>query len=324
MLRIWSERPVPPQFVPMLDGVQVMVGALNAESEASIAAFEPRAVIASARTRFDGAFAVRFPTVRVISRTGIGVDNVVVSEVTAHGVAVCNTPDSPTISTAEHAVTMMLAVAKHIKQSDIELRRGGNRDYFSEFDGTEVCGLTLGLVGIGRIGRRVLRVAQALEMRVVVYDPAVSHEQANELGCERAARLEDLLGTADIVSLHVPLTDATRNLIDAERMARMKRGAYLINTARGGLVDHDALLQALESGQIRGAGLDVFPVEPPDPSDPLLQRADVIVTPHIAGATQASKDRLWSAAITHALQVLRGERPIHLVNPEVWPHLRTG
>src|SRR5262249_51818271 len=131
------------------------------------------------------------------------------------------------------------------------------------------------------------------------------------------------LRSADIVSLHIPLSDETRNIINAERLATMKPGSYLVNAARGALVDQAALLAALESGHLHGAGLDVFPNEPPDPKSPLLQRDDVIATPHVAGATQASKDRLWSQAIAQVLQVLRGERPPHLANPEVWPLIQS-
>jgi D-3-phosphoglycerate dehydrogenase len=323
MHRLWSERAVPSKFVPLLEGVAVTCGAAGAAREHVFDTVgDAQAVIASSLSRYDGAFADRFPAVRAICRTGIGVDNVAVPDMTARGVAVCNAPDAPTISTAEHAVTLMLAVLKHVKQADQAIRQGGQRDHFSEFRGEEANGRTLGLVGFGRVGRRVAHVAQALGMHVLVYDPALSSDVVGGLGCEWVARLEDLLGRADVVSLHMPLSDATRNVINAERLSCMKPGAYLINTARGGLVDMDALLAALESGRLGGAGLDVFPKEPPDPSLPLLQRSDVIATPHIAGATQASKDRLWHAAITQALQVLRGERPPHLVNPEVWPHLR--
>ena len=321
--RLWSERPVPQKFAALLEGVAVTCGDVAVGSDHILDTVgDAQAVIASSLSRYDGSFADRFPNVRVICRTGIGVDNVAVPEMTARGVAVCNAPDAPTISTAEHAVTLMLAVVKHVKRADLAIRQGGQRDHFSEFRGEEVNGRMLGLVGFGRVGRRVAHVAQALGMHVLVYDPALSSDVVGSAGCEWVVRLEDLLARADVVSLHVPLTDATRNVINAERLSCMKPGAYLINTARGGLVDMDALLAALESGRLGGVGLDVFPKEPPDPSLSLLQRSDVIATPHIAGATQSSKDRMWQAAITQALQALHGERPPHLVNPEVWPHLR--
>lgn len=156
-------------------------------------------------------------------------------------------------------------------------------------------------------------------MRVTAYDPLIPAEQAAALGVELAPTLDVLLAAADIVSLHLPLTPATRHLINAARLAQMKPGAILINAARGGLVEEAALLAALERGHLQGAGLDVFDREPPAPDHPLLQRLDVVATPHIAGATIAGKDRVWQVAIQQALQVLRGERPPHLLNPEVWP-----
>jgi D-3-phosphoglycerate dehydrogenase len=161
--------------------------------------------------------------------------------------------------------------------------------------------------------------ALALEMTVIGFDPFISAERAHEIGVELVSTLEEVLSVADIVSLHVPLTPETQGIISAERLARMKPGAILINAARGGLVDEAALLGALESGHLWGAGLDVFVSEPPAADHPLLARDDVVATPHIASATNAGKDRMWQAAIIQALQVLEGERPAHLVNPEVWP-----
>lgn len=324
MYRIWCERELPPQCAYLLDGVAIAVSTAGAAPEAALSTVaEAQAVIASSRVRYDGAFMDRFPTVRVIARTGIGLDNVSIPDATARHVAVCYTPDAPTISTSEHTVALMLAAVKHLKRCDRDLRRGQKKDFFTDYQGIEVYGLQLGLVGLGRIGKRVAKIAAAFGMTVKAHDPGVSAEQAHELGVELVPTLEDVLRSADIVSLHIPLTDETRNLLNAERLALMKPGSYLVNAARGGLVDQAALLDALESGHLHGAGLDVFPHEPPDPQSPLLQRDDVIATPHIAGATPASKDRLWSSAITQALQVLRGERPRHLANPEVWPPMQS-
>jgi D-3-phosphoglycerate dehydrogenase len=320
MYRIWCERELPSRSAHLLDGVAIAASRAGAAPDSGLSSVAgAQAVIASARVRYDGAFMDQFPTVRVIARTGIGLDNISLSDATARRVAVCYTPDAPTISTSEHAVALMLAAAKHLKRSDRELRRGGKSDFFSDYQGIELFGLQLGLVGLGRIGRRVAKIALALGMRVKAHDPAVLEEGARGLGVELAPKLEDVLRSADIVSLHLPLTDETRNILNSERLALMKPGSYLVNAARGGLVDQAALLAALESGHLHGAGLDVFPNEPPDPKSPLLQRDDVIATPHIAGATQASKDRLWSEAISQVLQVLRGERPPHLANPDVWP-----
>jgi D-3-phosphoglycerate dehydrogenase len=199
------------------------------------------------------------------------------------------------------------------------LRCSEKINFHSEYNGLELYERRLGLIGMGRIGSRVAKIALALGMSVVGFDPFISAERANELGVELAPTLEAALHTADIVSLHLPLTPETRGLINAERLAQMKPGAILINAARGGLVDEAALFDALESGHLWGAGLDVFDPEPPSADHPLLARDDVIATPHIASGTGVGQDRLWHTAITQALQVLRGERPPHLVNPEVWP-----
>ena len=172
---------------------------------------------------------------------------------------------------------------------------------------------------MGRIGSRVARFAQALEMIVIAYDPYLSPAVAAAAGVELTSSLETLLAVADVVSIHAPYSPETHHLFNAERFAQMKPGAYLINAARGGLVDEAALLSALESGHLAGAGLDVFDPEPPPANHPLLQRDNVIASGHVAGATQASKDRLIEGAIQQALNVLRGERPPFLLNPEVWP-----
>jgi D-3-phosphoglycerate dehydrogenase len=161
-------------------------------------------------------------------------------------------------------------------------------------------------------------------MKVIAFDPYISAERAGQLGVELLSTIEAVLRAADIVSLHLPLTTETQQLMNIERFAQMKPGAIFINAARGGLVDEAALLAALDNGHISGAGLDVFDKEPPPPDHPLLGRPDVVATPHIAGATEASKDRMWREAIAQALQLLRGQRPPNLVNPEVWSQFEKG
>lgn len=322
MHRIWFERAVPDKFLPLLEGQALPVGPASATPADPLSALRgAQAAIIGAKFRFDAAMFDQFPELRAVVRTGIGYDNIAVPDATARGVAVINVPDGPTISTAEHAVALLLAAVKHLKASDRDLRRGGNPDAYQNFDGLELYQRRLGLVGLGRIGRRVARVAQALDMIVLAYDPFITPEQAEALGVELAPTLDALLAAADVISLHAPLTAETRHLINARTLAQMKPGAYLINAARGGLVDEAALLAALESGHLRGAGLDVFDPEPPRPDHPLLLRDDVIGTGHVAGATPAGKDRLLEGALRQALQVLRGERPPHLVNPAVWPAL---
>jgi phosphoglycerate dehydrogenase-like enzyme len=177
----------------------------------------------------------------------------------------------------------------------------------------------LGLVGLGRIGGRLARMAGGIGMKVMAFDPYVDRSRAGQLGIQLADTLDQLLAWADVLSLHVPLTDATREMINAGALAKMKRGSILINCARGDLVDEGALLEALMNGHLAGAGLDVFQREPLPHDHPLLIHDNVIATPHVASATVAGKRRLWKMAIDQAIGVCRGERPPHLVNPDAWP-----
>jgi len=320
MPQIWFERPVPAKFLNLLEGQATVTGPASATPDQPLSALAGAEVaIVGSRFRFDGAFFDQFPLLRAVIRTGIGYDNVSLPDATARQVAVCNVPSGPTISTAEHAVALMLATVKRLKRADSDLRRGDGVDLYQAFDGIELYGRRLGLIGLGRIGSRVARIAQALEMIVIAYDPYLSPAQAAAAGVELSLSLATLLAAADVVSIHAPYTPETHHLFNAERFAQMKPGAYLINAARGGLVDEAALLSALESGHLAGAGLDVFDPEPPAPDHPLLLRDDVIATGHLAGATQASKDRLIEGAILQALNILRDERPPYLLNPEIWP-----
>ncbi len=321
--RLWCERSLPAEYATFLGGEAAVVGAASETPQSPLAALPgAEGIIAGARIRYDGTLMDLSPALRVISRSGIGVDNVSIPAATERGIVVCNAPDAPTVSTAEMAITLMLAMARDLKRIQYNGPRADESDVFGADRGIELAGCQLGLVGLGRIGGRVSGVARALGMRVVAYDPYVEPAQAQVLNVRLEPQLETVLQLSDIVSLHAPLNDETRGLINAERLAAMKPGAILINTARGGLVDEAALVDALDSGPLRGAGLDVLGQEPPPPDHPLLGRGDVILTPHIASATAASKKRLWRTAIEQALQVLRGERPPHLVNPEVWEKRR--
>ena len=317
MFRIWFEREVPVQVDRSLAGRAETLGPGTATPDDLLSSLGPaEGVIASSLVTYDAAVMDRAPGLAVIARTGIGYDKVDLDAATARGIAVCNAPDAPTTSTAEHAITLLLAVAKRVESAQAALR-GGGRDFFASHDGLEVSGLTLGIVGAGRIGRAVARMASGLGMTVIGHDPFVAG--ADDPDIEFVAGLIDLFERSDAVSLHIPLTDETRHLIDREAIGHLKPGAILVNTARGGLVDHAALLDALDSGHLFGAGLDVTDPEPLPPDHPLLHRLDVVVTPHIATATRAGKARLYESAVSQCLQVLEGERPPHLVNPDVWP-----
>lgn len=225
---------------------------------------------------------------KVVGRAGIGVDNIDVAAATARGVAVMNSPFGNAITTAEHAIAMMLSLARRIPGADRSTRSGKWEK--SRFLGVELAGKVLGIIGCGNIGSIVANRAQGLKMRVIAFDPFLSSEKAAEISVEKVS-LDDLLARADVVSLHTPLTDTTRGIIDAAALAKMKQGARIVNCARGGLVMEDALKAAIESGHIAGAALDVF-AEEPATGNPLLALDEVIVTPHLGASTSEAQENV--------------------------------
>jgi len=240
-----------------------------------------------------GALLESAPQLKVIGRAGVGVDNVDIEAATRRGVLVLNTPGGNAVSVAEHTLALLLALARQVPAAHESTRRGEWRK--AEFAGYEVKGKTLGLVGLGRIGQEVARRAQAFEMTVVAHDPFVAAPLARDLGAELVS-LEELLRRADFLSLHATLTPETTRLLNREALAKCKRGVRIINTARGELVDEAALAEALSSGQVAAAALDVFSSEPPGDS-PLLKLPNVIVTPHIAGSTAEAQEEVgWRIA----------------------------
>ena len=269
------------------------------------------AAIVGTKELWDGAACRRLPDLKVVARRGIGLDNVDVAACAAHGVAVCNAPDAPTTSTAEHALALLLAVSKRLKSAERRLRVGdGLVGTPAAVGGLELDGRTLGLIGCGRIGSRLGAYAEALGMRVLAHDP---HLDAAPVG--RLVDLEEIWSSADVVSLHAPATPATRHLVNAASLAAMRPGVVIVNCARGTLVDHDALLGALESGRVAGAGLDVTDPEPLPADHPLLQRDDVLVTPHVGSGTTVGLERVVTQALAQALVWLRGGSPEHLLDP---------
>ncbi|MBP7241853.1 phosphoglycerate dehydrogenase [Amaricoccus sp.] len=226
---------------------------------------------------------------RVIGRAGIGVDNVDIPAASAKGVVVMNTPFGNSITTAEHAIAMMFACARQIPAADASTQAGKWEK--SRFMGAEITGKTLGLIGAGNIGSVVAARAIGLRMKVIAYDPYLSAERAQSLGIERIEEVDDLLARADFVTLHVPKTDKTANIISAARVARMKPGARLINCARGGLVDEAAVAEALKSGHLAGAAFDVFSVEPAK-ENPLFGAPNVVCTPHLGAATTEAQENV--------------------------------
>lgn len=319
MHKIWFEWPLPRELEGLLESVVVPLGPASLTPDEPFAALPGAdAIIAAAELQYTNDVFQASTQLRVISRIGVGYDNIDVAAATRRGIAVCNAPDAPTISTAEHTIALMFAVAKGVPAARSQLRRGDAANSFLQNRGRELCGLTLGVVGLGRIGQRVAQLAQGLGMNVVAYDPHARTETLVDLHVVRCESLDDLLAEADVVSLHAPFNESTRHLINETTLQQMKPGSILINTSRGGLVDEPALAKSLRSGHLFGAGLDVFAAEPPAPDHPLLQLENVVATPHIASATDVSKSNLWTTAIRQALDVLNGRRPPHLVNPEIW------
>jgi len=258
------------------------------------------------------------PTLKVIARPGVGVDNINIPDATQRGILVVNTPDAPTESTAEHAVALLLALSKRVVAGDMSLR-GANIPR-SRLLGSEVRGQVLGVIGFGRIGRRVAEIcARGLKMRVIAYDPYVEQAEATALGVEMVDGLDALLAQADFVTLHPALTPETRGLFGERGLRQMKPGAYLINVSRGPVVDEATLARFLEEGHLAGAALDVFDPEPPEPDNPLLHMTNAVVTPHIGSYTDLGVQAMHGGVVDQLRQIFRGERPPFLLNPEAWP-----
>jgi D-3-phosphoglycerate dehydrogenase len=287
------DRVVPDGVAELVQGRAVVVGPDDVDL--------PRAdvVIAGSR-RWDGPAMDLAPRLRVVSRAGVGYDTVDVEAATARGVSVCFAPDAPTVSTAEHAVALLLAVTKDIDGWAKRSSAAGP----GVLPGLELDGRTLGLFGFGRIARRVATVARALGMNTIAHDPfAVSDEPGVTL-----VDADALWRRSDVVSLHAPATPSTYHVVDATTLAAMRPGSFLVNCARGSLVDHEALLDALERGHLAGAGLDVTEPEPL-PADHALRRlARVVITPHIASHTAVGRLRLYAHAVDNAFAALAGER----------------
>jgi len=247
---------------------------------------------------------------QVIGRAGTGVDNVDVEAATRHGVIVVNAPTGNAIAVAEHTVALMLALARNVPQADSSLKAG--RWDKKKLGGVEIRGKILGIIGLGRSGSAVAKRALGLEMSVVAYDPFVTQDYAGRVGVGLVS-FEDLLSDSDFISLHTPVTKQSRGMIGERELSMMKPTLRLINCARGELVDEDALLRALESGEIAGAALDVFSVEPPQDS-PLLQHPSVIVTPHLGASTQEAQRNVAVDTAEQVVAVLNGELPRYPVN----------
>ncbi len=244
---------------------------------------------------------------KAIVRAGVGVDNINVPAATRHGIVVMNTPGGNTVSTAEHTITMMMALARRIPEADSSLRQG--KWERSKFVGTQLAGKTLGVVGLGRIGREVAKRALGLDMKVLGYDPVLAPERAHQLGVEAVSNLDQLLPHCDFLTVHTPLNEDTRDMIGKDQFATMKPGCRILNCARGGIINEQALLENLESGHVAGAALDVFENEPPG-EHPFLKFPNVVATPHLGASTVEAQESVAREAAQLVIGfLLRGEIP---------------
>ncbi len=290
--------------------VEVKPGLSPAELRAIIGGYDGLAIRSATKVTRELLEATE--RLRVVGRAGIGVDNVDVKSATARGVVVMNTPNGNAITTAEHAIAMLFALARQIPEASASTRAGKWEK--NRFMGVELYAKVLGLIGCGNIGSIVANRAQGLHMRVIAYDPFLTESRALQLGVEKV-ELDELLTRADVISLHTPLTDATRNILSREAIAQTKPGVRIVNCARGGLIDERALADALRSGHVAGAALDVFEAEPAGADNPLFGLENVVCTPHLGAATAEAQenvalqvaeqmsDFLLTGAVTNAINM---------------------
>ena len=292
--------------------VDVRLGLTSQELLAMIGEYD--GLIIRSATRVTAEVIERADNLKAIGRAGIGVDNIDIEAATKHGVIVANAPESNTVAAAEHTLGLMLASARRIPAADSSLRDGEWKR--SVFKGVEVSGKTLGLIGLGHVGAIVARGALGMGMRVLAYDPYVSEDRMRQVNVERAETTDEVFERSDFVSLHVPRTPQTVGLVNEGTLAKMKPTAYLINVARGGIVDETDLYNALKEGTIAGAALDVFAEEPTTES-PIFTLPNVVVTPHLGASTAEAQDRAGITAAEQVATALRGAVPIHAINAPV-------
>ncbi|MBO6519228.1 MAG: hydroxyacid dehydrogenase [Rhodospirillales bacterium] len=261
--------------------------------------------IVSRMGRLDAAIMDAAPQLRVIAKHGVGVDNIDLEAASERGIPVLVATGGNAVSVAEHAIALLLTAVKRILPLDAGLRAG--RWEKPGFLGRELAGSTLALMGMGAIAQATGRIAKGLGLELIGHDPYAKAEIFDDLGVRRCETFDELLADADILSLHCPLNDQTREIVNAETISKMPVGSYVINTARGGLIDEKALLDAVQSGHLAGAGLDTFAAEPPGEDHPFWSEPRIVVTPHIGGVTREAGARVGVAAVSGIFQVLDGE-----------------
>jgi D-3-phosphoglycerate dehydrogenase len=297
-----------------------VVIALDLSEEGVIAAAqEAEAILFRIRPRCTERLMASCARLKVVGRHGVGLDTVDLPAATRLGIAVVHAPGANSNAVAEHAIMLMLCALKKLVPLDRSTRRGQWRAGFSGIG--ELKGLTLGIIGVGDIGRRVAHLARGFDMRILGYDPYVPADELRRREVEPVSDLSALLGQADVVTCHTPLTKETEQMISASAIARMKDGAVFVNTSRGKVQDERALFEALTRGKLGAAGLDVWEEEPVPADSPLLNLDNVVATPHMAGVSEQAERNVATRVAAEMLRVLRGEKPTGLGNPDLWPRL---
>lgn len=305
------------KYLQAEEGIRVTAPGKMTRDETMEMIREADALIVRSRTRVDAEMLNAAPRLKVIVRAGVGVDNIDLTAASRHGVVVMNTPDGNTNATAEHTISLMLALARNIPWSHKSMEAG--RWDRQVLKGVELRGKVLGIIGFGRVGSTVARLARAFSMQVIVYDPNCSMEQcycAERLDIEMV-ELDELYERADFICLHTILCDETRHLINTDSISRMKPGVRIINTARGALILEEDLAEAIKSGHVAGAALDVYSKEPPPKDHPLVGLPGVVHTPHLAASTKSAQIEVAVQAAEQVVYALKDGEYCNVKNPEV-------
>lgn len=308
-----------PEGMKLLDGVSQVYVADNQDPNNYLDQMQDADALIVRIAKCDGHAIEHSPNLKVIGRTGVGYDTVDVKKATELGIPVVITPGANNRSVAEHAVAMMFALSKNLVQAQNEMC-AGNWEIRGAGKAFELEGKTVGVIGMGAIGRETAKICQGCGMKVAGYDPFMSREKIEALGAKYYADYRELLNTADIITIHVPLTEETRNMIAKEQLASMKKTALIINCSRGGIINESDLVQALREGVIAGAGTDVYCNEPPKTDDPLLNCPNLIVSPHSAAQTREAVIKMAQMCINGCLAVCRGEKWPYVADPKVYEH----
>lgn len=308
-----------PEGLQLLDGVADIYVADNQDPNNYLDEMQDADALIVRIAKCDGHAIENSPNLKVIGRTGVGYDSVDVKTATAHGIPVVITPGANNRSVAEHAVAMMFALSKNLVEAQQEMCKG-NWEIRGAKKAFELEGKTVGILGLGAIGRETAKICEGCGMKVAAYDPFLSKEKVEEYGAVYYENYEDLLKTSDVVSIHVPLTDETRNMISKKQLAEMKKTALIINCSRGGIINEADLVEALKTGEIAGAGTDVFCNEPPKTDDPLLNCPNLIVSPHSAAQTREAVIKMAQMCVKGCLAVADGKKWPFVADKSVYDH----